>query len=620
MGKSRGAGKRIQKWLMRVLVPFGLVRENLRGIMLFEALYRLLVWLVFFPILTWIYRLLPFVNGTSIIAAYNINSVFRNPLSWLVFLLLAVLMTVFASFERFAIVDALHASKCGLKRSVKQIFSTGVDLTVQNLRLKNVMLIPYVLIILHFGSFSDISGITSFIKLPGSFWESLDKYPWQMALYAVWIIITFYINIRAIFAVPVMMEEDSTSFYHASIKSAKMTKGRYTLRLLLIMAFWGGLLTLLSALFALAIVVVWFLLSLWLQPGQTENIVAFVRARYAGTDLVCGLVTSWLLLPLTLASFQSAYYERKKDFKEDILDYTEEPNYLKHNRTFGTVFTLVIAVSIFFSGPRRFSQVKWMMNTSMGTPLIMAHRGYSQAAPENTLPAFEKAIDSGFTAAELDVQMTKDGEIVLLHDSNLKRTTGLNLNIWDVTYDEIKNLDNGSFFSSEYAGTKIPTLDQVLKLCKDKLYLNIEIKRTGHDDGIVERVIKVIEDNDYFDNCDITSQNYATLEEVRAINPDILTAYTSSVGIGRIQNLDAADILSIMESSATYTNVEAIQNAGKRIFVWTVNERKTMETLINLNVDAILTNDPKLCQKVIDRYSSEVMNIVRRLTNALAYL
>ena len=89
---------------------------------------------------------------------------------------------------------------------------------------------------------------------------------------------------------------------------------------------------------------------------------------------------------------------------------------------------------------------------------------------------------------------------------------------------------------------------------------------------------------------------------------------------GRIQNLDAADILSIMESSATYTNVEAIQNEGKRIFVWTVNEQKTMETLINLNVDAILTNDPKLCQKVIDRYSSEVMNIVRRLTNALAYL
>ena len=93
MGKSRGAGKRIQKWLMRVLVPFGLVRENLRGIMLFEALYRLLVWLVFFPILTWIYRLLPFVNGTSIIAAYNINRVFRNPLSWLVFALIAVLMT-----------------------------------------------------------------------------------------------------------------------------------------------------------------------------------------------------------------------------------------------------------------------------------------------------------------------------------------------------------------------------------------------------------------------------------------------------------------------------------------------------------------------------------------------
>ena len=610
----------VKIWLKSVLLPFGLVRNNLTSLMRFELIYRILTMFVFFPLITWIYRLLPFVNKTSVITTQNLKRVVLNPLSWIVMAVVIFLMTVFASFERFAVVDALHASRCGLTRSTKQIFTTGFDLTAQNLHLSNWMLIPYVLLILHFGNVIDISGITSFIRLPGSFWESLSKYPWQRVLYYAAIALAFYINVRWIFAVPVMMEEDNTHFTSAFRKSRQLTKGKNTLFLLLLMLFWTLFLAILANLFAAVIVFIWYLLALWLERGHTAPLITFFRQRYAGTDMICGLVTSWLLSPLMLSSFQTAYYKIKEVRKEPVLPYTEEPGYL---RCFGTLRIALIgvcAVTIFFSGPRRYAQFKWMMNTSMGMPLIMAHRGYSQAAPENTLPAFEKAIDAGFTAAELDVQMTKDGVIVLLHDSNLKRTTGVDKNIWDVTWDEIRYLDNGSFFSREYAGTTIPTLDEVLKLCKDHLFLNIEIKRNGHDEGITEKVIKVIADNDYFDECDITSKDYKTLEEVRAINPDILTAYTTSIGIGRVQSLDAADILSIMESSATYNNIEAIHNAGKRIFVWTVNEKETMEELINLNVDAILTNNPSLCRKVSEEYSSTTMNIVRRLTNALSFL
>ena len=321
-----------------------------------------------------------------------------------------------------------------------------------------------------------------------------------------------------------------------------------------------------------------------------------------------------------LASFQAAYYRRKEELKEKIQPYTEEPHYLKNNRPLYIVVVSLVIISVFFAGPKRFSQIKWMLNTNYGVPLIMAHRGYSAAAPENTVPAFQKSIDEGFTAAELDVQMTKDGEIIVLHDSSLKRTTGLNKRVWEVTYDEIKDLDNGSFFSKEYAGTTIPTLDEVLKLCKDKLYLNIEIKRTGHDDGITQKVVDIIADNDFFDECDITSQNYRTLEEVREINPDVLTAYTSVIGIGDIQNLEAADIISIQETFATYENINNLHTAGKRVFVWTVNESSTMQKLISLNVDAILTNNPGLCKSVIDKYSSNVLNIAYRIQQAFAFL
>ena len=118
----------------------------------------------------------------------------------------------------------------------------------------------------------------------------------------------------------------------------------------------------------------------------------------------------------------------------------------------------------------------------------------------------------------------------------------------------------------------------------------------GHDDGIVEKVVEIIKENNYMDYCDVTSQDYETLEEVRKVDPEILTAYTSAIGIGEIDTLDAADIISIQETFATYENIDRIHRAGKRVFVWTVNEEDTMKRLVSLNVDAILTNDPALCR------------------------
>ena len=127
-------------------------------------------------------------------------------------------------------------------------------------------------------------------------------------------------------------------------------------------------------------------------------------------------------------------------------------------------------------------------------------------------------------------------------------------------------------------------------------------------------------ENDYLSNCDITSQDYSTLEEVRQINPSVLTAYTSAIGIGNIDSLEAADIISIQETFATYENIERIHNAGKHVFVWTVNEQDTMEHLVSLNVDAILTNDPQLCKVVIDNYDSSIMNVLHRLQEVFTFL
>ena len=112
--------------------------------------------------------------------------------------------------------------------------------------------------------------------------------------------------------------------------------------------------------------------------------------------------------------------------------------------------------------------------------LVVAHRGFSGAAPENTLAAFRKAIEAGSDMIELDIQLSKDGKIVVIHDETLERTTDGQGRVADRTFPEIRKLDAGSWFGSQFSGEKIPTLQEVLELAKGKVLVNIEIKNPAH--------------------------------------------------------------------------------------------------------------------------------------------
>lgn len=612
-------------WMKAVIRPFSLLRENSKSLIGFEIIFRILTYLVLFPILTWAQRLWLLGNKTKVIAWYNVSSFATNPITWIVGIGMIFLLVAAAMFEQFAIYDTLHASKFGIRKTVRQIFSSAFDMCVERAKLENWGFVPYVILVMRFGSINlaDVSSITSVIRIPGFILEDFTKRPWEMVAYDVGLLLSTYFFIRWLFAIPIMMEEDGTSFSTACRKSSAMTRGAYKIKLFFLAVWWQILYMLAYFIGSSLVVVCWYLLSMWVIPGETEEFLLFYLERIVPTSIILYIVFLWVLVPLMAASFQTAYYKRKEELDDDLLEYTEPPHFFHRYPVLKWLILLICAVSIFFSVPRRFAQIRWMLNTDYGTPMIMAHRGFSAAAPENTLPAFQMCIDGDYSAAELDVQMLKDGTIIVLHDDNLKRTTGVDKNVWEVTYDEIRDLDNGSFFDEKYSETRIPTLDEVIKLAgsgKDKLYLNIEIKRNGHDDGITQKVVDIIEDNDYLPYCDVTSQDYSTLEEVREVNPSVLTAYTSAIGIGNIETLDAADIISINDTFATYENIERIHNAGKRVFVWTVNEEDTMKTLVSLNVDAILTNDPPLCKEVIEQYESNVMNMIQRIQSAFSFL
>lgn len=190
-------------------------------------------------------------------------------------------------------------------------------------------------------------------------------------------------------------------------------------------------------------------------------------------------------------------------------------------------------------------------------PVVTAHRGYSAAAPENTLPAFQLAIDQGCEWAELDVQMTRDGVVMVTHDTSLRRCTGRNENIYDLTYNEVRKLDAGRWFGQKYTGAKVPTLEEVLDLCKGKIQLNKELA------------------------------------------PEIRTGYILALGVGSYYDLPAADFFSVQSTFITSGMVQQIHKRSKTISAWTVNREEDASELLSIGVDDLITDKPDMIQQLL---------------------
>ena len=224
-------------------------------------------------------------------------------------------------------------------------------------------------------------------------------------------------------------------------------------------------------------------------------------------------------------------------------------------------------------------------------------------APENTLSALDYTWECGADYAEIDIQETKDKQLILLHDDSLKRITGLDKKVWEMTYEEIEELDAGSSFGKGYQGEKIPTLDEVLNFCLGRLDLNIEIKYNGKNKGIVQRVIQVIRENHFEEHCVVTSMNYRFLEEIKETAPEIRTGYIMTMSYGSISQVTAADFFSVRYDYVTEGFVREAHALGKEVHAWTVNYRGNIKRMLDMGVDNIITDDPALVRRVQNQES-----------------
>ncbi|WP_018247293.1 glycerophosphodiester phosphodiesterase [Orenia marismortui] len=226
----------------------------------------------------------------------------------------------------------------------------------------------------------------------------------------------------------------------------------------------------------------------------------------------------------------------------------------------------------------------------------IGHRGLAGIAPENTKISFIKAIEYGLDMVELDIQLTKDRELVVFHDYNLQRIAAIDRRVEDMTLKELKEIDIGECFDMKFSGQRILDLEEVIRLLRGNLKINIEIKINRKEARfIADKLIAILDREDFQDQVIISSFDHKMIKYIKSIIPTIKAAIlVSSLTIKPIEliNSAAADGIHPHHLVITEDFVREIKKKGFFINTWTVNDKQEFKRLSELGVDGIMSDYP----------------------------
>lgn len=238
-------------------------------------------------------------------------------------------------------------------------------------------------------------------------------------------------------------------------------------------------------------------------------------------------------------------------------------------------------------------------------PLVYAHRGARDVAPENTLAAFRAAIAAGADGVECDITRCATGEIVIIHDDTLDRTTNGNGKVQDTPFNDLRRLDAGAWFVKAFAGECIPTLVELLDLAQNMIKVNIEIKgMSAKDDGIEVKVAEMVRRRSMQDSVIISSFNHWALKRMHQADAELGCALLYTLSSPKTALERELHILNLVAVHPVHTIIDQdyvdwAHQQGYLVNVWTVNELADMEKMILLGVDGIITDHPALLHRLL---------------------
>ncbi|MBW6472467.1 MAG: hypothetical protein K0B14_05030 [Anaerolineaceae bacterium] len=240
-------------------------------------------------------------------------------------------------------------------------------------------------------------------------------------------------------------------------------------------------------------------------------------------------------------------------------------------------------------------------------PIIIAHRGASAYAPENTMAAFKKAVELSADGIEFDVKCSKDGEMVIIHDQSLERTTNGHGRVIETNLKDLRNLDAGSSFSSKFTGEKIPLLSEVLEEFSKRLLINIELTNySSIRDGLAKKAAYLVKQMGIENRVLFSSFHPYNLFITRRILPNVSVALLALPGKkgwifrSNLMRWISPDLIHPYYSDVDKGFIEKQHRKNRKVNVWTVNTEKQILKLLKDNVDGLITDDPSLAKRIIN--------------------
>ena len=241
-------------------------------------------------------------------------------------------------------------------------------------------------------------------------------------------------------------------------------------------------------------------------------------------------------------------------------------------------------------------------------PLVIAHRGASAYAPENTLAAFKLAAEQEADAIELDVDLTHDGHVVVMHDATIDRTTDGHGRLSDLTLEEIRRVDAGAWKSAEFKGERVPLLEEVLEAVGQRLLINIELKGMSlRGTGLEAKVAALIAQHDLIDRVIISSFNPFALRRVKRVNPYLACGLIHSPDLPIfLRNAWLAPLIPGLNarhphhSQVSKAIVDRFHAQGLVVSAWTINQAGIARSMIQAGVDGMFGDDPVLLRETLE--------------------
>ena len=278
----------------------------------------------------------------------------------------------------------------------------------------------------------------------------------------------------------------------------------------------------------------------------------------------------------------------------DIAQYETRGMWRLSARAWAGVVTVAVLLAI------GIGFVAFLIDRNQHPALVIAHRGSSITAPENTLAAFRLAAEQHTDFIELDVQESADGQVLVVHDSDLMKVGRFPAKIWDADAATLEGVDIGSFKGPSYSAERVPTLAAALAVCKGRCRVIVELKQYGHDQRLEERVIDVVEQAGMQDDCIFMSLDHAMVKKLKELRPNWRVGQLVAKAIGDVTELDA-DFLAVEARMATRRFVRRAHRAGQDVYVWTVDDAAWMLLELSRGVDGLITDKPDLAREVIER-------------------